>query len=316
MYNEYYGFSDSPFENNLDQKFLYLSEDHKEVLAALLYFVKAKKSFALVCGDVGTGKTMLINWFLSRLPESIQPVIISSPFLNSQDLLVYLTKILHIERVESEGILELMDKVKNALIVSKEQKRQLVLIVDEAHLLSDQALEEIRLLSNLETPEQKLLQILLVGQYELSYKLDRPEMRHLRQRINVNRFLSHLNSQETIQYIDYRLKQVRSSFAAVFEPECQNLIFKMTGGLPRRVNQICDNALLISMAEGVSKVNPKILKKAEEASQTDLIFTPRSAMGRVDHFKRWFGLRSAIIALIIILFMEIIAFNSGFLGKK
>jgi general secretion pathway protein A len=290
MYNDYFAFTDSPFENNLDQKFLFLSEDHKEVLAGLWYFLKAKKSFALVCGDVGTGKTMLINKFLEGLPESIQPVIISSPFVNSQDLLLYLAGTLNLEAGADGGVLNLMDRVKNALIAAGDQQRQMVLIVDEAHLLTDQALEEIRLLSNLETPEQKLLQILLVGQYELSYKLDRPEMRHLRQRLNVNRFLSHMSSQETILYIDHRLKQVRSSFASVFEPKCQKLIFKMTGGVPRRVNQICDNALLIAMGEGASKVTPKILKKANEATQTDLIFTPRATEGRGGRLKWWFSL--------------------------
>ncbi|MFZ5447025.1 MAG: ExeA family protein [Thermodesulfobacteriota bacterium] len=287
-----------------------------------MYFVKAKKSFALVCGDVGTGKTMLINYFLSRLPGSIEPVIISNPFVNSQDLLIYLARKLNIKSGGNGGVLDLMDKVKDALIAAIDQHRQLILIVDEAHLLSDQALEEIRLLSNLETPEQKLLQILLVGQYELSYKLDRPEMRHLRQRINVNRFLSHMNSQETILYIDHRLKQVRSSFASVFEPKCQDLIFRLTGGVPRRVNQICDNALLIAMAEGASKVTPKILKKAEEAAQTDLIFTPKSTKAGVGYFKRFFGLRSAITSILAILvlgitaLLGIIALNGGFLGKK
>jgi general secretion pathway protein A len=290
MYNEYFGFADSPFENNLDQKFLFLSEDHKEVLAGLLYFIKAQKSFALVCGDVGTGKTMLINCFLNRLPESIRPVIISTPFLKSLDLLRYVATNLNLEPGNNGGVLDLMDKVKASLISGREQQRQLVLIVDEAHLLSDQALEEIRLLSNLETPEQKLLQILLVGQYELSHKLERPEMRHLRQRLNVNRFLSHMNAQETIFYIDHRLRQVRSSFASVFEPKCQNLLFKLTGGVPRRVNQICDNALLIAMGEGVSKVNPRILKEAEKVTQTDVIFTPDLVKGEGGRFKRLFSL--------------------------
>ena len=217
MYNSYFGFSGSPFENNLDQRFLFLGEDHQEVLEALLYFIETKKNFAIVCGDVGTGKTMLINSLLDRLPETVQPIIISNPYVNSQDLLCYLAKTLEIKTTGTENILELTDQVKTALIGAKAQNKHLVLIIDEAHLLSDQALEEIRLLSNIETSDQKLLQILLVGQNELSSKLDRPEMRHLRQRINVNRFLSPLNYSETIQYIDHRLRQVGSSFASIFE---------------------------------------------------------------------------------------------------
>jgi type II secretory pathway predicted ATPase ExeA len=311
MYNKYFGFNESPFENSLDQKFLFLSLDHREVLAALLYFVKARKSFAMVCGDVGTGKTMLINSFLTRLPESVLPVMVSTPYVSSEDLLQTIAGALHIKTTGQERLIDLTNKVKKALIKAQSQQKQLVLIVDEAHLLSDQALEEIRLLSNLETPEQKLLQILLVGQYELSYKLDRPEMRHLRQRLNINRFLSHLDSAETMEYIDHRLKEVGSSIAAVFEPDCQELLFKITGGVPRCINQICDSALLICLAKGIRKVTPEILKKAEQASQTDLIMTPKTVSSPGSRsFGRFFSLRRVALASIIVLIIGLISLTS------
>ena len=224
MYESYFGFSEPPFENNLDYRFLFISVDHKEVLASLSYFIKTKKGFAIICGDVGTGKTMLINSFLSTLPAYVQPIIVANPCVSSLELLRYISKTLKIKIDENEGILELTDAVKELLKEGKSLNKQFVLIIDEAHLLSDQALEEIRLLSNIETQDQKLLQILLVGQYELSYKLDRPEMRHLRQRININRFLSPMNSSETIEYIDHRLKQVGSSFSAIFADNCGRAI--------------------------------------------------------------------------------------------
>ena len=274
MYNTYFDFSESPFENNLDQRFLFLGEDHQEVLAALLYFIETKKGFAIVCGDFGTGKSMLINSFVDRLPETVKPVIISNPDVRSLDLLSCLAKTLETKTTGGENVLELTEQIKNALIEAKSQDKHLVLIIDEAHLLSDQALEEIRLLSNIETPDQKLLHLLLVGQYELSHKLDRPEMRHLRQRININRFLSHLNFAETIQYIDHRLQRVGSSFASVFKGNCKGLIFKMTKGVPRLINQLCDNALLISKTAGLRQVNRKTLKKAKEALQTDQRLLP------------------------------------------
>lgn len=277
MYESYFGFSESPFENNLDRRFLFVSEDHKEVLAALSYFIKTKKGFAIVCGDVGTGKTMLINSFLSTLPEYVQPIIVANPGVSSLELLRYIAKTLNIEVREKEGILELTDAVKELLKQAKSLNKQFVLIIDEAHLLSDQGLEEIRLLSNIETQDQKLLQILLVGQYELSYKLDRPEMRHLRQRININRFLSPMNSFETMQYVDHRLKQVGSSFSTIFEDKCHRAIYKMTGGVPRNINQLCDNALLICMGEMRQKVDRRILRKAQEALLTDRLFTPKFA---------------------------------------
>ena len=281
MYNPYFGFSGSPFENTLEQRFLYLGEEHQEVLAALLYFIETKKGFALVCGDVGTGKTMLLNSLLQQLPETVTPVLIANPYVSSQELLLYLANTLGIETTGAERVLELTDAVKTALLEAKSRDRHLVLIIDEAHLLSDQALEEIRLLSNIETPDQKLLQILLVGQYELSHNLDRPEMRHLRQRINVNRFLSHLNPGETITYIDHRLRQVGSSFASVFQGNSRRLIFKLTQGVPRNLNQLCDNALLICMAEGRRQVNRKTLKQAHAALQADRLSTPKGWRAKV-----------------------------------
>ena len=192
----------------------------------------------------------------------------------------YVANMLEINTTGGEHALALTDQIKNALLAAKRQDKQLVLITDEAHLFSDQALEAIRLLSNLETPDQNLLHILLVGQYELSHKLDRPEMWHLRQRIDINRFLSHLNFAETIQYLDHRLQQVGSRFASVFKGNCQGPIFKMTQGVPRLINQLCDKALLIAMAEGRRKVNLKTLKKAAEALQTDRIFTPPTSIGK------------------------------------
>ncbi len=275
MYNSYFGFSESPFENNLDQRFLFLCEDHQEVLAALLYFVKERKGLALVCGDVGTGKTMLINSFLARLPDSIQPILISNPLVSYLDLLHFIAGSLRI-RDKKENALELLDQIKNALLTGREQGKDVVLIVDEAHLFPDANLEQVRLLSNIEIPAGKLLQILLVGQNELSHNLNRPEMRQLRQRINISRFLSPLTPAETVAYIDYRLQRVGSSFQACFEPDCEKVLYQLTAGVPRRINQLCDNALLTCLADGLKKVNHRVLKKADEALLTDVIFTPRA----------------------------------------
>jgi len=313
MYNSYFGFSQSPFENNLDQRFLFLGEDHREVLAALLYFIETKKGFAIVCGDVGTGKTMLINSLLNRLPTTVKSIIISNPWVNSQDLLFYLAKMLKIKTTGLKNVLELTDKVRNALLEAKHQDKHIILIIDEAHLLSDQALEEIRLLSNIETQDQKLLQILLVGQNELSHKLDRPEMRHVRQRININRFLSHLNYSETIHYIDHRLQEVGASFPSVFEDNGKGLIFKLTKGVPRSINQLCDNALLIAMTEGQRRVNRQTLKKAKEALQTDRIFTPKAWRKKArSHLGKYGELWVPIGTGVIIILLGIISLMAAF----
>lgn len=273
MYNPHFNFSCSPFENTLDQRFLFFSECHDEVISALLYFIKEQKSFALVCGDVGTGKTMIVHHLLSKLPRSVQPILIPFPDVEYIEILRYISRVLKINPAD-KGILELADEVKAALINANLDGRQFILIIDEAHLLSKSSLEHIRLLSNIEVTENKLLQILLIGQNELSYNLRGREMRQLRQRVNVNRVLSPMSASETIAYIDHRLKVAGSSFDTCFEPGCGKSIFEMTGGVPRSINQLCDTALLICMTTKGERVTRRILKKAHDALRSDVILTP------------------------------------------
>lgn len=273
MYGDYFGFTQLPFENSLDPKFFYLSEAHEEVLAALLYFVRERKSFAMVSGDVGTGKTMLISCFVSMLPENVRPVLITHPDVGYLEILYYLCSKLGISK-ENKTVLQLLDQIKTVLMEELVAGRRTVLIIDEAHLLSNRSLEHIRLLSNIETQTDKLLQILLAGQHELSHRLSRQGMRQLRQRININRFLSPLGPEETMRYIDHRLQQVGSSFAVCFDAACSKPLVRLTGGVPRLINQLCDNALLICRSEEGRLVMPAILEKASEVLQTDLLCMP------------------------------------------
>jgi general secretion pathway protein A len=206
---------------------------------------------------------------------------------------------------KGQKVLDLIDEVKNALVERKKDGKYCFLVIDEAHLLSDQSLDDIRLLSNIETPERKLLPILLVGQYELSYKLQKMKMRQLRQRISVNRFLSSLDYNETSRYIDHRLKLVGSNFASCFETNCLSLIYRLTDGVPRQINQICDNAFLICKATGLKKVNKKIVKKTYKALRSDILFTPKSFKEKKGKsFVPWkilkpVALGSAIVLLLI-----------------
>lgn len=273
MYNNYFNFSCSPFENTLEQRFLFLSEGHEEVISALLYFIKSRKSFALVCGDVGTGKTMIIHHLLGRLTPSVKPIMISFPEVEYAEILRCIARNLNIGH-DGKGVLELTEDVKAALERARQDGEQVVLIIDEAHLLPVSGLEHIRLLSNMETDSSKLLQILLIGQNELSYKLRKKEMRQLRQRVNINRILSPMSEAETVQYVDHRLKVADSSFDRCFDPACGKLIHKMTKGVPRSINQLCDTALLICMSESADKVTGRTLKKARIALNSDLIHPP------------------------------------------
>jgi general secretion pathway protein A len=285
MYNNYFHFSESPFENNHNQKFLFMSTDHKEVLASLFYFIEQKKGIAMVCGDVGTGKTMIVNSFLERLPEYVHPIVIQVPIVSYQELLLFIAETLKIQRTTG-SLFGLIDEVKKALMIANSKGITYVIIFDEAHLLPDSSLEEIRLLSNIETSRGKLLQIILVGQYELSHQVNRLEMRQLRQRININRSLSPLDANETIRYINYRLKIVGSDFNACFENNCRELIFKMTNGIPRLINRLCDMALLICMNDGATKVNRHTLKRAAEGLETDLMLVP-GALRRSTWYRGW-----------------------------
>ncbi len=279
MYNPYFNFSCSPFENTLDQQFLFFSEGHEEVVASLLYFIQEKKSFALVCGDVGTGKTMIIHHLLGRLPRSVEPILIPYPDVEYIEILRYIARVLKINP-EGKGSLDLTDDIKAALTKASLDGWQVVLIVDEAHLLSIGSLEHIRLLSNIEMTENKLLQILLIGQNELSHKLHRREMRQLLQRINVNQFLSPMSRSETLEYIEYRLRVAGSDFDGCFESACKKLIYKMTGGVPRNINRLCDTALLICMSEKGDKVTGRILKKAYGTLRSDVIPAPKERKSR------------------------------------
>ena len=302
MYNPYFNFSCSPFENNLDQQFLYFSEGHEEVIASLLYFVQEKKGFALVCGDVGTGKTMIIHHLIDRLPRSVEPILIPYADVEYIEILRYIARILKINP-EGKGILDLTEDIKAVLTKASRDGRQVVLIVDEAHLLSIGSLEHIRLLSNIEIKENKLLQILLIGQNELSRTLHRRDMRQLSQRINVNQFLSPMSPSETIEYVDHRLRVAGSDFDTCFDPACKKLIYKMTSGVPRSINRLCDTALLICMSEKGDKVTGRVLKKAYGTLQSDVTLAPKER-----RLRRLFS-KPALAGVFLFLLLAV-----GFLG--
>ncbi|MGO9691572.1 MAG: AAA family ATPase [Syntrophobacteraceae bacterium] len=313
MYNQYFGFSCSPFENNLDQQFLYFSECHEEVIASLLYFIQEKKSFALVCGDVGTGKTMIIHHLLGRLPRSVEPILIPYPDVEYIEILRYIARILKVNS-EGKGVLDLTDDIKVALTKASLHGQQVVLIIDEAHLLPIGSLEHIRLLSNIEITANKLLQILLIGQNELSHKLRRREMRQLLQRINVNRFLSPMSRSETIEYMDHRLRVAGSGFDTCFESACKKLIYKMTGGVPRNINRLCDTALLVCMTEKGDKVTVRIIKKAHDALHSDELLAPKESKPvRFFRFRQFSAekLKPALAAGALVVVLAL-----GFLGYK
>ena len=256
MYREHFGLVRSPFEMTPDPAFLYLGEAHQEGLATLLYGVNSRKGFVLLTGEVGTGKTTLLHSLLARLGRETLAAYIFNPRLEPLDFFRMLFDEYGIEaecKTKAEYLLEL-----NRFLISRLEKDQTtLLIVDEAQNLSAEMLEEIRLLSNLETPTSKLIQIMLVGQPELWEMLARPELRQLRQRIVLRHSLRPFDAEETADYVVERLRLAGHTEDPIFDRKALKELYRVTAGTPRLINVLCDSALLAAFGKGVHKVGAR-----------------------------------------------------------
>lgn len=259
MYTDYYGLNSRPFENTPDPRFLFLSTQHREVLSSLIYGINSAKGFILVAGGIGTGKTTLLHCLLKEISSSHIIINIINPRAVFNDLVLSLSKRLGVE-CQGKDALERSDALKRALEKQDKAGKRVILIIDEAHLLSDESLEDIRLLSNLETDRKKLIQIILAGQNEIHKTLAGDSQKPLKQRIILNRQLEPLDGKETEEYIKHRLK-VAGDDGNLFSAQALNLIKKKSRGTPRVINQICDNALLIGYATEARTIGAKIIKE-------------------------------------------------------
>jgi general secretion pathway protein A len=274
MYLSYYGLLRSPFEMTPDPAFLYLGEAHREGLATLVYGVRARKGFVLLTGEVGTGKTTLLHALLSQLDSDTTAAFLFNPRLEPLDFFRILFDEYGIEErctTKAEYLLAL----NRFLIERLEKGRPTLLIVDEAQNLSKEMLEEIRLLSNLETPTSKLIQIMLVGQPELSEMLALPDLRQLRQRIVLRHHLQPFDEKEAVAYVEERLRLAGYTGRAIFDRGALREIFRVTGGIPRLLNIVCDSALLL----GFSRELPVIGKAQVSEVAQDLALTPGPGAG-------------------------------------
>ncbi len=269
MYCEYFGFVKRPFELTPDPAFLFLGESHREGLATLVYGVQSGKGFVLITGEVGTGKTTLLHALLGQLDSSTACAFIFNPKLSPLDFFHVLFDELGIEiacTTKAEYLLAL-----NKFLIDRLTKNEpTLLIVDEAQNLSPEMLEEIRLLSNLETPTSKLIQIMLVGQPELKELLARPELRQLRQRIGLRHHLRPFNEKEIREYVEERLHRGGYTGNELFKRGALREIYAATGGIPRLVNSICDTALLLAYSREKSAVDSELIREA----CADLELTP------------------------------------------
>lgn len=257
MYEQFYGLNQNPFNVTPNPEFIFLGRHHREALAQLLYGVREKKGFIVITGEVGTGKTTLIHYLLDKMEGNnhTKTAFLFNPKLTTHDFIQYILKDLGV-RVQGQTKGEYLHNLHRYLLNAYRKDERVVLIVDEAHGLNPELLEEIRLLSNLETSKSKLLQIVLVGQPELDKTLSQPEFRQLRQRINLRYHLIPLSEEETKEYIEKRLR-IAGAQAPIFTDQAIWEIYRKSGGIPRLINILCDNALLNGFALDQKQVDKK-----------------------------------------------------------
>ncbi|HEU0123147.1 MAG TPA: AAA family ATPase [Bryobacteraceae bacterium] len=248
MYNAFFGISENPFSLSPDPTFLYRSPQHEEALANLIYGVQSRKGFIVLTGEVGTGKTTMLECLREYLESQyIEYASLFNSRINPQQFFEMIAYDLDL-RCERTSKTEVLFALNSLLIQQANEGRTSVLIVDEAHNLDWDVLEEIRLLGNLENRRGKLLQIVLAGQPELDRKLDAPNLRQLKQRIVLRYNLKPFSEAETIEYVETRLARAGMEDQKVFSPEVLSEIHRRSQGIPRLINGICDNSLLTAFA--------------------------------------------------------------------
>ena len=261
MYANYFGLSENPFSITPDPRYLFLSNRHTEALAHLLYGVTESGGFIQLTGEVGTGKTTLVRSLLEKLPDHVDAALIINPRLSIPEFLRAICRELHIPCNSGQTPQEIIDALNARLLEAHAQGRRVVLIMDEAQALSTEVLEQLRLLTNLETHRQKLLQIILVGQPELRELLTRLNLRQLAQRITGRYHLQPLSARETAAYVHHRLG-IAGAAAPIFTVAALRTVQRVTKGIPRLINVICDRALLGAYTKEVRQVDTGLVRRA------------------------------------------------------
>ncbi len=265
MYEAFYGFKENPFSLTPDPKYFFFSKDHEEALSHIIFAINQGEGFIVLVGGVGTGKTTISRVLMERLENLLYTSLILNPFLTETELL---SSILWDFRLIPSGNTkkELIDQLNRFLLneVAPSGKRALV-IIDEAQNLSMEVMEQIRLLSNLETDKEKLLQILLIGQEELVKKLSHPSLRQLNGRIATRYFLSPLKKREVKNYIEHRLKIASPQVEVKFKKSAIKEIYKFSKGVPRLINMLCDRALLAGFVKNSTTIDRGMVIKARKS---------------------------------------------------
>ncbi len=260
MYDQFYGFHEPPFNITPDPRFLFFSDRHREAFDHILFGIRERKGFIQITGEVGAGKTTLCRAVLEQLGPNYVTALILNPCLTSAQLLRAIMRELGLEPKNDR--VACLETLNQFLLDELGKGNDVVLLIDEAQDLEPELLEQIRLLSNLETDQRKLLQIVLIGQPELRDKLNERRLRQLRQRITVRYHLEPLSRQEVERYIQHRLQVVGANGRPAFSPWAIRSIFRYSGGIPRLINAVCDKALLAGFVEGTDLLTRKQVRRA------------------------------------------------------
>lgn len=262
MYTEFYKLKDKPFNLTPSSRSLYLGDIHKEALALLTYGVMERKGFILLTGEVGTGKTTMVHALLTSLGTDIQYVYLSNPSFSVSDFMNYLAFSAFKERINYNSKTDFLVRFEVFLKEQLKNRKNFLLIIDEAQKLSFDVLEEIRLLSNMETSEEKLLNIFLVGQPELNELLNQPRCRSLLQRISIRYHIKALDEGASLNYIATRLKKAGAERPEHIIPKSvARTIYRYSDGYPRIINILADNALLLGYSRGVRNITPAMVRE-------------------------------------------------------
>jgi len=263
MYTSFFGLSEKPFAITPDPRYLYLSERHAEALAHLLYGINESGGFIQLTGEVGTGKTTVVRTLLSRVPHHADVAVILNPRVTPVEFLLTICEELGlgIAEADRDSVKQMVDALNRRLLSAHAEGRRIIVLVDEAQNLSIEVLEQVRLLTNLETPTQKLLQIILIGQPELRELLDRTDLRQLAQRITGRYHLKPLSREETKGYVRHRLR-VAGAQEDIFTPAALVELHRLSQGIPRVINVACDRALLGAYTQETKKINAGLVRRA------------------------------------------------------
>jgi len=294
MYEEYYGFAEKPFSLTPDPKYLYRSQPHGDAFDLLQYAIRRREGFVVVTGDIGTGKTTLCRALLEQIDRTTFTALVLNPFLSEEDLLkrilqdfgVISREELKTGRLAGVTKQELIDTLYEFLLGLVPINASAVVIIDEAQNLPLPVLEQIRILSNLETDKEKLLQIILVGQLNLGTLLRSPELRQLDQRVSIRYELKPLDREAVAAYVAHRLTIAGGSASVMFAPKALVEVHRLSGGIPRLINLICDRALLAGYSVRANRITPEMVVHAAKSLDVQ---SPSAARG-------WARLRAPLVA--------------------